>query len=81
LADEAISWMRRSKDRPMFLCLWSYNPHYAFEAPEELIQMYKGREGRGLRNPVYGGQIEATDRAIGRVLDEVDRRSPSALPR
>ena len=73
LADEAISWMRRSKDRPMFLCLWTYNPHYPFEAPEELIQKYKGREGRGLRNPVYGAQIEATDRAVGRVLDEVDR--------
>ncbi len=73
LADEAISWMRRSKDQPMFVCLWTYNPHYPFEAPEELIGKYKGQEGRGLRNPVYGGQIEATDRAVGRVLDEMNR--------
>ena len=57
----------------MFVCLWTYNPHYPFEAPEDLVQKYKGREGRGLRNAVYGGQIEATDRAVGRVLDEVDR--------
>ncbi len=73
LADEAISWMRLSKDRPMFVCLWTYNPHYPFEAPRKLVQRYKGREGRGLKNPVYGGQIEATDRAVGRVLAEVDR--------
>ena len=73
LADEAILWMRRSKDRPMFVCLWTYNPHYPFEAPEDLVQRYKGQEGRGLKNPIYGGQIEATDRAVGRVLDEVDR--------
>jgi arylsulfatase A-like enzyme len=73
LADEAIAWMRRSREQPMFVCLWTYNPHYPFEAPEELVQKYKGREGRGLRNPVYGGQIEATDRAVGRVLDELDQ--------
>ena len=73
LADEAISWMRLSNDRPMFVCLWTYNPHYPFEAPEDLVKKYKGREGRGLKNAVYGGQIEATDRAVGRVLDEVDR--------
>ena len=57
----------------MFVCLWTYNPHYPFEAPQKLVQRYKGREGRGLKNPVYGGQIEATDRAVGRVLAEVDR--------
>ena len=73
LADEAIAWMRLSKDRPMFVCLWTYNPHYPFEAPEDLVEKYKGREGRGLKNPIYGGQIEATDRAVGRVLDEVKR--------
>ena len=73
LADETISWMRRSKDQPMFVCLWTYNPHYPFEAPSELIGKYRGKEGRGLRNPIYGAQIEATDRAVGRVLDEVDR--------
>ena len=73
LADETISWMRRSKDRPMFVCLWTYNPHYPFEAPEDLVRRYKGREGRGLKNAIYGGQIEATDRAVGRVLDEIDR--------
>ncbi len=73
LADEAIAFLRRENDKPRFVCLWTYNPHYPFEAPSELIAHYQGKEGPGLKNPVYGGQIEATDRAIGRVLDELDR--------
>ncbi|HEX5105050.1 MAG TPA: sulfatase [Pirellulaceae bacterium] len=73
LADEAIAFMRREKDQPMFVCLWTYNPHYPFEAPEDLIAQFQGQEGAGLKNPIYGGQIEATDCAIGRVLEELDR--------
>jgi arylsulfatase A len=73
LADETIAFLQREKDKPMFACLWTYNPHYPFEAPEDLIAHYKGQEGPGLKNAIYGGQIEATDRAIGRVLDELDR--------
>lgn len=73
LADETIAFLRREKDKPMFVCLWTYNPHYPFEAPDELIAHYKGQEGPGLKNPVYGGQIEAIDRAAGRVLEELNR--------
>ena len=73
LADETISWMRDNKDKPMFVNLWTYNPHWPFEAPADLIKKYEGKEGPGLINPIYGGQIEATDRAVGRVLDEIDR--------
>ena len=73
LADETIMFMREHHKQPMFICLWTYNVHYPFEAPEELIAKYKGKEGPGLKNPIYGAQVEATDRAIGRVLDELDR--------
>lgn len=73
LADEVIAFMQREKDRPMFVCLWTYNPHYPFEAPDDLVAPYKGREGAGLKNPIYGGQIAAIDRAVGRVLAELKR--------
>ena len=73
LADETIAFMRAKHDQPMFICLWTYNPHYPFEAPAELIPKYKGQEGPGLKNPVYAAQLEALDRAVGRVLDEVER--------
>ncbi len=73
LADEAIAFMRREKEKPMLVCLWTYNPHYPFEAPPELTAHFEGQEGPGLKNPIYGGQLEATDRAVGRVLQELDR--------
>jgi len=73
LADETITWMRGHHEKPMFVSLWTYNPHYPFEAPADLISKYKGKEGPGLKNAIYGAQIEATDRAVGRVLKEIDR--------
>jgi arylsulfatase A len=73
LAGETIEFMQAEHTKPMFICLWTYNPHYPFEAPEELIAKYKGKEGLGLKNATYGAQIEAIDRAIGKVLDELDR--------
>lgn len=73
LADEAVNWMRANHKKPMFLSFWTYNPHWPFEAPAELIEKYKGKEGPGLINPIYGAQIEATDRAVGRVLDELGK--------
>lgn len=77
LADEVIAFMRREKDHPMFICLWTYNPHYPFEAPEELVAPYQGQEGDGLKNPIYGGQIAAVDRAVGRILSELEQMNLS----
>ena len=73
LVDEAIEFMRREHDSPMFVCLWTYNPHYPFEAPKEYVDPYNGREGAGLKNAIYGGQITATDHAIGRILTELEQ--------
>jgi arylsulfatase A-like enzyme len=73
LADETIAFMRTHHKKPMFVCLWTYNVHYPFEAPKELVAKYRGKEGPGLRNPTYAAQVEATDRATGKVLDEIDR--------
>ena len=73
LADETIAFLQKNHHQPTFICLWTYNVHYPFEAPADLIAKYKGKEGSGLKNATYAAQIEATDRAIGRVLDEIDR--------
>lgn len=73
LADETIAFLNLEKSKPMFVCLWTYNPHYPFEAPADLTAHFKGKQGPGLKNPIYGGQLEATDRAVGRVLDELQR--------
>jgi arylsulfatase A len=73
LADEAVTFIKAHRDQPFFVCLWTYNPHYPFEAPAELVKNYEGQTGPGLKNPIYAAQIEATDRAIGTVLDALQR--------
>jgi arylsulfatase A-like enzyme len=73
LADEAIGFLQANHQRPTFICLWTYNVHFPFEAPSDLVSKYRDTTGPGLKNPVYAAQIEATDRAIGRVLDAVDQ--------
>ncbi|MFM8272868.1 MAG: sulfatase-like hydrolase/transferase, partial [Gemmata sp.] len=73
LADETVAFMRAHHKQPMFVCLWPYNVHYPFEAPAELVAKYKGKEGPGLKNATYAAQVEAMDRALGAVLDEIDR--------
>lgn len=75
LADECISFVREQskKNKPFFLCWWPYSVHYPFQAPDPLIEKYKDRVGRNLKNPTYAAMIEGMDRALGRFLDELDQ--------
>jgi arylsulfatase A-like enzyme len=72
LADEAIAFMKRNRQRPFMLFLWNYTVHWPMEAPQPLIEKYKDRTGRGLNDTRYGAMIEAMDGAVGRVLDALD---------
>lgn len=75
LADEAIAFVREQPaGKPFFLCWWNYSVHYPFQAPDELIAKYRDREKAGNDNPTYSAMIEGMDRAIGRLLAELDAR-------
>ena len=52
----------------MFICLWTYNPHYPFEAPEELTKGFIGKEGPGLKNPIYAAQLSYRQSSGSRVI-------------
>lgn len=74
LADEANNWIKAHADQPFFLNLWLYNVHWPFEAPEDLVTKYKARiPDGGPINPIYAAQIEATDIAIGKVLEQLEK--------
>lgn len=79
-ADEAITLLRNaaSQERPFFMHLSFYAIHAPWEAPAALIEKYQARARQrpgGEKIPrvqiVAAAMIEATDRAIGRVLDEL----------
>ncbi len=74
VVDEAVGWLdsRSTSDnsQPFFLNLWFHEPHAPIAAPEEITTEYgKPRD----RAAIYSGTIDNTDRAIGRLLAELDR--------
>ncbi|MEQ8788391.1 MAG: sulfatase [Pirellulaceae bacterium] len=73
LADEAIEFLRAKQDQPFMLFLWNYTVHWPMEAPAPLLAKYADRKGPGLNDTRYGAMIEGMDRALGRVLAELDR--------
>ena len=73
LVDEASQFLRAQRDRPFFLCLWTYTVHWPMEAPQALLDKYADRKGRGLNDSRFGAMVEAMDAAIGRLLTELER--------
>ncbi|NUQ52408.1 MAG: sulfatase [Phycisphaerales bacterium] len=79
-ADEAITLLRNAatQTRPFFMHLSFYAIHTPWEAPAALIEKYQARARQrpgGDKIPraqiIAAAMIETTDRAIGRVLDEL----------
>ncbi|MFB3828006.1 MAG: sulfatase-like hydrolase/transferase [Bryobacteraceae bacterium] len=68
---EALSFVARNGHRPFFLYLAFNAVHFPMQAPRELIRKYDtGKPDRD----ILMAMLEAEDRAIGRLLDELDRR-------
>ena len=72
LADEAIAFVQKNRDRPFFLNWWPYSVHYPMQARDELIAKYRERKGPGIKDPVYAAMIEGMDTEIGRFLEALD---------
>jgi arylsulfatase A-like enzyme len=75
LTTEAIDYIHSNKDRPFFLCLWTYAVHSPYQAKPALVKKYRGKKDpRGLQaSEVMGGMIECMDTNFGRLLDAIDK--------
>ena len=89
LATETVKFIESNKDRPFLAYLSFYSVHTPLmarqdlkakyqkkrhEAPEERWGQERGRKVRLVQNhAVYGGMVEAMDRAVGKVLNALDR--------
>lgn len=69
-SDEAVSFVKRNKDKPFFLYL-SYNaPHGPLQATEKYLSRFKGiAEGK---RRTYAAMVSAMDDGVGRVLAEIN---------
>ena len=71
-ARECVDFIRSNRNKPFFVCWWNYSVHYPFQAPNELVKKYESRKGPGIENPTYAAMIEGMDRAIGKLLKNLD---------
>jgi arylsulfatase A-like enzyme len=71
LGREAVNFIGRNANNPFFLYLAFNAVHTPMEAPEELIRKYD----TGIHNrDILMAMLEAENSAIGKVLDELERR-------
>ena len=75
LAQEAVDFLAapREDDEPFFLCLWTYTVHYPIEATPALLANYSDEEEPDMPTR-YRAMVEGMDRAVGRVLAELERQ-------
>ncbi|MFK7912119.1 MAG: sulfatase-like hydrolase/transferase [Akkermansiaceae bacterium] len=74
MAEEAVAFMKKNKDKPFFLNYWQFSVHAPFNAKQELIDKYKKLvdPGDAQRSPTYAAMVESMDDAVGTLLDAVD---------
>ncbi len=75
MAQEAVDFVAapRGEDEPFFLCLWTYTVHYPIQATPELLARYSDEAEPDMPTR-YRAMVEGMDRAVGRVLDELERQ-------
>ncbi len=75
LAEEAVRFIERSKEKPFFL----YLPHFAVHTPiqgrADLVAKYKAKLKPGLThaNPAYAAMVESLDASVGRVRATLEK--------
>ncbi len=71
-ADEAVSFIRRHKDKPFFLYMAHYAVHTPIQAKQDLIEKYKAKTPTDQKNPAYAAMIESVDDAVDKIVAVLD---------
>jgi arylsulfatase A len=71
-ADEAVTFIRRHKDKPFFLYMAHYAVHTPIQGKKDLIEKYKVKTPTNQKNPTYAAMIESVDDAVGRIMTVLD---------
>lgn len=75
-AEEAVKFIRGSKDKPFFLNLWCYGVHGPWGHKEAYTKAFmekkdpSGRQG----NPIMASMLKSVDECFGRILNELEKQ-------
>ncbi|MEI6350683.1 MAG: sulfatase-like hydrolase/transferase [Verrucomicrobiota bacterium] len=73
LADHAIQFIQKNKDRPFLLDFWTYGVHVPIQARQEIVDYFKAKGSTtGQNNPVYAAMIKSTDAAVGKLWKAIE---------
>lgn len=74
LTNEAIKFIRTSKDKPFFLNLWHYGVHGPWGHKQAITaEMAKRKDPTGRQgNPIMASMLKSVDESLGRILDTLD---------
>ena len=73
LTTEAISFIRKNRDRPFFLYFPTYAVHTPLQAQDDVVAKYRKKPRfHGQANPVHGAMVEIVDRNVGRLMAALD---------
>jgi arylsulfatase A len=72
-ADEAVRFIRNHWNKPFFLNMCHYAVHTPLQAEEEMVFKYRRKTPTLQRNAVYAAMIESVDRAVGRIMETLER--------
>ncbi|WPP51793.1 sulfatase [Catalinimonas niigatensis] len=73
LTRKAIGFIEQNQNQPFYLQLSYYTPHTPLQAPEDLAEKYRQKEGKGgHNNPAYAAMIESLDQNVGKLMHRLD---------
>ncbi len=73
LATEVHKWIEARADDPFFVYLPFYSVHTPIQARSDLTEKYAAKKaGKHHNHPEYAAMIEAMDRSVGLILDQLD---------
>lgn len=70
IADEAIRFIRETRDQPFAAFVWFHAPHEPVATPEEYTRRYPGFTDP--TQPVYYGSVSLVDHEVGRLLHTLE---------
>lgn len=75
MAQEAVQWMGKVKDRQFYLQYWQFSVHAPFDAKAELIAEYRKSidMSNPQRSPTYAAMVHSLDDSVGTLMRALEK--------